>query len=108
MAIYSDGLKTGVPLAADITLAEIPPDSGGVTGQSPQVQMAASVAATVELQLRNSSNNGNVWAQRYFLSAAAPIVVVPPPSTIILQANERLRVQLISSIIGSVQATMLT
>src|ERR1043165_2517305 len=105
MSVYTEGLQSGT-LAANLLLAEIPPDAGGVTGQAPQILISASVGATVEFQVRNAANSANVWAHRMFILAANPCVVVPPPSTIILQASERLRIVLISGILGSVQATM--
>lgn len=107
MALYTEGLKSGV-LSNDLLLAEIPPDSGGLTGQAPLIVISASVSATIEIQVRNDTNTGNVWAQRLFVSAAAPVVVIPPPSAYLLQADERLRVQLITGIIGAVQATLFT
>jgi hypothetical protein len=108
MAQYSEGLKTGT-LSSNVLLAEIPPDGGeNPTGQAPQLWLSANVSATVEVQHRNAANDANIWAHRFFVGAAQPVVVVPPPSVIILETDERLRVVLITGIIGAVQATLLT
>lgn len=103
MADYSEGLQSGI-LSANTLLAEIPP-AETQTAQIPAIWLSASVAATVEVQHRNAANDGNIWAHRFFLSAANP-VAIPPPVYRVLEADERLRVMLISSIIGGVQATL--
>ncbi len=105
MAEYTEGWQTGV-LSSNILLAEIPP-VGIQAAQQPALWMSANVAATVEFQHRNAANSANLWAHRFPLSAASP-VAIPPPTYRVLEADERLRVVLITSIIGGVQATLFT
>ncbi len=103
MADYTEGFQTGI-LSSNLLLAEIPP-VGIQAAQQPALWMSASVAATIEFQHRNAANTSNLWAHRFFLSAASPIIL-PAPVYRILEADERIRVMLISSIIGGVQATL--
>lgn len=105
MAAYTEGLLSGI-LASNQLLAEIPP-TGTETGPIPIFWLSASVAATVEVQVRDSANTSTLWAHRFNMSAAAPICTPPPCGQIVLEANERLRVMLVSSIVGAVQATII-
>lgn len=106
MAQYSEGLKSGI-LSSNTLLAEIPPVAEYASHQ-PTLWMTASVSATIEIQRRNAANNGNVWAQRFNLNATSPVSFPTPPTGFTLEANERIRVLLVSSLIGDVQASMLT
>jgi hypothetical protein len=104
MPIATQGLLTGV-LSANDLLADSGA-AGAYTGIQATFWMSSSVSATIEVQHRNAANNANIWAHRMFVSATQPFCTPSLPTQIILDTGERLRVILISSLIGSVQATM--
>jgi hypothetical protein len=106
MAVYSEGLQAGT-LASNLLLAEIPPDAGELTGYTPHVLLSANVSATVEIQVRNAANNANVWSHRMYLGAGEPFQIFPA-AIVLLGSNERFRIMLITGLLGSVQATILT
>ncbi len=103
MAEYTEGLMSGV-LSANEVLADTGPMSGSPTVT---VLVSASVAATVEIQRRNAANDANQWSQRMFLSVAAPVTVPLSEDGSNFDTDERLRVVLISSMIGAVQSSIL-
>lgn len=105
MAAVTEGLKSGI-LSSNVLLA----DSGAATdysGMSPVLWMSSSVAATIEFQARNAANSANNWAHRFYVSAASPFVSPAPSGQVILQEGERIRLVLISGILGDVQGTMI-
>lgn len=102
----TEGLKSGI-LSANIVLADTGP-AAGYSGVSPMLWFSTTVVATFELQHRNAANNANIWAHRFPMSATQPVCTPTPSGQIVLDTDERLRVMLVSSIIGDCQATILT
>lgn len=107
MPVVTEGLQSGT-LANNLVLSEYINSSGGQIGYNPQVLVSTNVGASIELQLRNAANNANVWAHRMFVLAASPCIVLPAPSAFVMEASERMRVVLITGLLGNVQATMFT
>ncbi len=106
MPVFSEGLQTGVPLAANTLLAEYQNTSGGAQGPAPLVVLTGSVLSVMELQRRNAANNANIWAHRFWVSATDPAQLAAPSAGFALEDGERLRVILVTGILGSCQASL--
>jgi hypothetical protein len=107
MAASTEGLKSGL-LGANLLLAETATfGDGGV--YVPLLWLTSSVAAVIEFQHRNSTNTGNVWAHRFYVTAASPLATVSSEDAgIAVNSGERFRLVLIVGLIGDVQGTMFT
>jgi len=103
---YTEGLKTGFPLAANTLLAEYVNGLGYTVAPVPLIVMGSSVLAVIEMQRRNAANTADVWTHRFWLDAAHPSVMLGPENGFALDSGERLRLFLVASLFGSVQGSL--
>lgn len=100
---FSSGVL-GTVLSANTLLADTGAQSGG--SYYPEFWVSASVAATVRVEVRDSTNSSNVFEHTFFISAASPCII-SNNKNFNLDTDQRIRLILVSSIIGQVQGTII-
>lgn len=108
MPAFTEGVQSGT-LAANVLLADTGPIGAGGGVKFPIVWISSTVTGTFEFQQRNAANNANIWAHRFFVSALAPCVVsgTADNTALTLATDERIRLVLITGILGTVQGTLI-
>lgn len=82
-------------------------DSGplGAAKRSICFVAAANITAIVVLEHRNAANDATLKSQAFMVLASAPLILTLPWAVLDMADNERLRITLNATIVGSIQAS---